>query len=163
MINVVISHSLLGAAALAIGVALTVYAVRRFQPHRRRIVLLTAGVVFSHYLLDVVVGDHDVPLIDHRIELGPALPVMIGFALETVLLVGGLIIYLRTTRARSPIGRLAMPAFIVTLIGFNAYVVSSPTPANITVLALSDLAAYVALTAIAAVLDRLRTSRSMAG
>lgn len=150
-----LSHGLVGATALA---ALTYVAVASTGPRRarrHRAAALVGAVVLSHWFLDAVVHDH-LPVLDHRVEIGLGLPVVAALLLETALLVGGLVLYLRGTRARSRIGRFGIPALALGLAAFNVYVATAPTPATVTVLATANLAAYAVIAAGAQWLDRQR-------
>lgn len=150
-----LSHGLLGATALA---ALTYTAVAGGRPRRARrrgAAALLGAVLLSHWILDAVVHDR-LPVLDHRLEIGLGLPVVTALLLETALLVGGLVLYLRGTRARSRLGRFGVPALVLGLAAFNVYVATAPTPASVTVLAASNLAAYAVIAAGAEWLDRQR-------
>lgn len=151
------SHGLVGVAVLAAATyAVTLLVLRG---HRRRIAAagLLAAVVLSHWPLDVLVHDRDIPLVDHSVELGTGLPVLFGFAIEVLLLVAGLVLYLRRTVPRTTAGRFGMPAFAVGLVAFGAYVATASTPATVAIVALSNLAVYAVFAAVAEWLDRRRT------
>lgn len=157
-----LSHGLVGATALA---ALTYAAVAgrgSRRARRRGAAALLGAVVLSHWILDAVVHDR-LPVLDHRVEIGLGLPVVTALLLEIALLVAGLVLYLRATRARSRLGRFGMPALVLGLVGFNVYVATAPTPASVTVLAASNLAAYAVIAAGAAWLDRQRVTSPRRG
>src|SRR5699024_4400266 len=103
---------------------------------RLRAAGVLAAVVASHYLLDIVVHDSSMPVINHHGEVGLGVPMAAGVILESVLLLGGLAIYLGTTTARAPLGRFGPPLLTLALVGFNAYVAVSPAPEGVAGLAL---------------------------
>lgn len=150
-----LSHGLVGATALA---ALTYAALAGRGPRRTRrraAAALFGAVVLSHWILDAVVHEH-LPVLDHRVEIGLGLPVVAALLLETALLAAGLVLYLRGTQPRSRLGQFGIPPLVLALAGFNVYVTTAPTPASVTVLAASNLAAYAVIAAGAEWLDRHR-------
>jgi hypothetical protein len=153
-----ISHGVAGTlfwAAIA-------YLAIRFAPlasrrMRSAAASVTAAVVASHYLLDVVVHPPELPIVDHTVVLGLGVAGVIAVLVEAALLVGGTWLYLRATTPRNALGRYGMIAFVVLLLTFNLYVVSSPTPASLALIALSNLAAYGVLAGIGEWLDQQRS------
>jgi hypothetical protein len=104
-----LSHSLVGALVWSFLFA-TAYQLfgrgeRDFAARRRSALLLGAGV-FSHWVLDVLVHRPDVPVLPHGPYIGLGLwnvpAVEIPF--EAGLYLVGIVLYLRTTRARDAIG-----------------------------------------------------------
>jgi hypothetical protein len=151
------SHGLVGALAWA---ALAYLAIRLAPIGSRTVrsaaAALIAAVVASHYLLDFIVHAPELPLLDHSLEIGLGLSGMAAFTIESALLLGGLWLYLGATVARNALGRYGMIGFAILLIAFNLYVVTSPTPASLAIVALSNLGAYAVLAGIAEWLDRQR-------
>lgn len=151
------THSLLGSllwAALA-------YALFRWVIVRRRSVALVVGLaVFSHWVLDLLVHTPDLPLwSDSSPKLGLGLwrNAIATFSLEAVLLLGGLWLYLRSTRPATPGGRYAMSLFVVLLIAANAVNIFGPPMGDSRVsLIVSALTFYIAFAAVAFWLDRKR-------
>src|ERR1700674_4807500 len=69
--------------------------------------------VFSHWILDLLVHRPDLPLYDDTMKVGLGIwnyPVIALF-LEALLLFGGMIMYLRRTKAIDAIARLGPPVF----------------------------------------------------
>ena len=112
--------------------------------------------VFSHWVLDFVVHRPDLPLWDNRAKVGLGLwnlPV-VAFVLEAAMLAGGLALYVRGR------GRSAWPwwVFAALMLAVHAMVFFGAPPTSVAGAAITALAAYVVLAAIAALLER-RTQR----
>ena len=93
------THSLVGAALIA---AVTGWVVTRWWGRRGGAVI--AAVVFSHWLLDLVVHRDDMPLLpgnagDVRVGFGLWKVEWASIAVEGALLVGGAFLYWRAARA----------------------------------------------------------------
>jgi hypothetical protein len=114
--------------------------------------------IFSHWLLDFVTHRPDLPLFrgGTRVGLGLWRFREATFLVEAALLVGGLLIYLRATKAKTRAGEYAMSVFVGVMILIEAYNLYGPTPQNIRQVAISAEVAYVVLAAIAWRLDLLR-------
>lgn len=116
--------------------------------------------VFSHWVLDFVVHWKDLPLIrgGPRVGLGLWRWRDATMITEAVILILGLLIYMRATRATKPFGRWAMPLFVVVLIAVNAMNLYGPAPEKISVLdgVWAELF-YIGSALVAGWLDRFRT------
>ena len=114
--------------------------------------------VFSHWALDWVAHARDLPLFRGGPEVGLGLwHFRAGtFAVETVLLLAGLWVYMRATRPLNALGNFAMPAFALFLIVIEAGNLWGPMPAKIQIVAISGEAAYLLFAGGAQVLDKLR-------
>lgn len=114
-----ISHSLLGATAWALGVALAYWLLRR----NRRGAALMALLVVSHWLLDAIVHQPDLPLYP-----GSATLVGLNFwsslpktlAVEMTIFALGVWLYARSTRARDAVGKWALWSLVVFLLTIQA-------------------------------------------
>ena len=119
-----------------------------------------ALAVFSHWIFDLIMHTPDMPLwTDDSIKLGLGLwnNAAASYALEAVLLIGALWLYLRATQATSAIGKYGMPVFIALLLLVNIINIYGPPPAGGKVeMAISAMAAYLAFAGIAFWLDRKR-------
>ncbi|HZC68723.1 MAG TPA: hypothetical protein VE201_08910 [Nitrospirales bacterium] len=113
--------------------------------------LIIAAAVFSHWILDFIVHRPDLPLYDNTAKVGLGLwnhPVA-AFGLETVLLFGGMWLYLRTRPAR----RAAIVVFGVIMLAVQAYVFFGPPPISDKAAAATALVAYAVFAAVIRVLE----------
>ena len=152
------THSLL-ASFLWAGL---IYGVYRIIPPKNRSVALVMGIaVFSHWFLDLIVHPPDLPLWrDASTKFGFGLwnNVIATYALEAVLLVGGLLIYLRSTTSSNAIGKYGMVIFVVILLLVNASNVFGPIVSDSKIaLAFSALFMYFLFAGAAHYLDGKRT------
>jgi len=157
------SHSLVGSlfwAGLAVGGVLLL---------RRAPVIGAAMVglaVFSHFLLDVPMHTPDMPL------LGDGSP-KVGFGLwnhrwwalgaEIAVLGGGLLLYLRASRPRTPRGRWVTSTVAVILVVLCVATPFMPPPPGVVSGAIQALIAYAVLAALAVWLERARTANLKEG
>lgn len=107
-------------------------------------IVIWAAVV-SHWVLDYLVHRPDLPLYAGGRVFGLGLwnHVWITLALELAMLVGGIAIYLRTTRAKDKTGDYAFWGFILVLIVGFAAATFGPPPASVKVLALGTLSTWL--------------------
>ena len=150
-----------GLAATAVWAAAAYAAVRLLPPGRalrRGAALALAGIVASHCPLDVVVHPPELPVVDHSREIGLGLgeSLVAGYLAEAAVLLAGLWLYLRATEARNALGRYGMVGLVAVLLAFHLVVTLSSPPGSLTVVALSNLAAYGILALAGAWLDRQR-------
>ena len=155
------SHSLL-ASLLWAGV---IYALVRLLPTRAAgflrkgtVAIVMALAVFSHFVLDVIV-ESNLPLYDDaaKIGLGLANYPIASYIVEGLILVGGLILYLRATTPKNLTGRYGMIVFVVVMLAFNL-AMFGPPPTNLHFVALSSLGTFAAMAGVAFWLDRQRTA-----
>jgi membrane-bound metal-dependent hydrolase YbcI (DUF457 family) len=110
------SHSLVAAIGWSVLLGLLYYATRRC----RRGALVAGLLVLSHWFLDLPMHRPDLPLwpgSDVRVGLGAWRSIPLTIAIELVVFVGGLVVYLRTTRAIDRIGRWGLGAMVAVLLG----------------------------------------------
>ncbi|HVH08727.1 MAG TPA: hypothetical protein VM736_02935, partial [Gemmatimonadales bacterium] len=95
------THSLFGALCWSLA-ALLVYRLARRPGPGSWAASLVALAVFSHWVLDLVVHRPDLPLLDDALKVGFGLWnfAALAFALEAVLLFGGIWLYLRSAPGR---------------------------------------------------------------
>lgn len=141
-----------------------IYGVFRIIPPRNKSVALVMGIaVLSHWFLDLIVHTPDLPLwSDASTKLGFGLwnNAIATYALEAVLLVAGLWIYLRSTKASTAIGKYGMGIFVVVLLLVNAFNVFGPLlDDNKVALAISALSMYFLFAAAAHWLDGQRENQ----
>jgi membrane-bound metal-dependent hydrolase YbcI (DUF457 family) len=122
-----ISHSLLGLIAWG-----TVFALfyRMRTGYARGALVVGLGVV-SHWVLDFVVHQPDMPLYPGGPKLGLGLWSSVAgtVLVEALMFVAGIWIYLRTTRARDRIGRYGLGALLaLLLVSYLASLVSGAPP-----------------------------------
>ena len=151
------THSLL-ASFLWAGFIYGIY--RGIRPRNKSVALVMGIAVLSHWFLDVVVHTPDLPLwSDASTKLGFGLwnNAIATYTLEAGLLVVGLWMYLRSTRASGATGRYGMGIFVVLLLLVNAANVFGPLvdDSQIT-LAISSLSMYFLFAGAAHWLDGRR-------
>ncbi len=132
-----VSHSLV--AVLAWG-ALFAGVYFAFERDARAAVVLFIGV-FSHFVLDWISHRPDMPILPSgpRVGLGlwnHPIPAMLT---EVALVAGGLAIYMRSTRARSPSSTYQLIALIVVLVGINVGAYFGPPPPSVEPMAALNL------------------------
>ena len=132
------THSLVAAILWSAAAALVYGAVR---PANTRTRLLVGLAVFSHWVLDFIVHVPDLPLYDNRAKVGLGLwnvPI-VAFCLEAVLLLGAIVMYLRTVKR----SRLGILAFGLVMLAVHAYVFFGPPLGSPAQAAVTALGAYV--------------------
>jgi hypothetical protein len=150
------THSLIGAilwSAAAILLCKVLHVIRGWTG-----AAWVGAAVFSHWVLDFLVHRPDLALYDDRAKVGLGLwnyPV-IAFFLEAFLLFGGMMLYLRRTKARSAIGRFGPPIFGAIMLGLQAAVFFGPPPASPAAAAITALVSYIVFAAVARWLDGQR-------
>ena len=152
------THSLVGSVFWA-AVAYVVF--RWLFVKKQSVALVIALAVFSHWVLDLITHTPDLPLwTDDSMKLGLGLwnCAAATYALEAILLAGGLWTYLRATQASSLLGKYGMPVFIVVLLLINILNIFGPPPAGGKIeMAVSAMIAYFGFAAIAFWLDKKRS------
>lgn len=123
------SHSLAAAIVWSILFGIVYYALR----HDRRTATIVGALVLSHWILDLPMHRPDLQLwpgSSVRVGLGAWNSIPLTIAIELVIFVGGLVVYLRQTRARDRIGSIALWAMVLLLLAifFSGY--ASPPPPN---------------------------------
>jgi len=129
-----ISHSLVMGIVWGLAVGGTYYAFRRYS----RGAWIAGFAVLSHWVLDFLVHRPDLPLWpgnSPRVGLGLWNSWAATTSLEIFFFGGGLLIYLRTTRARDAVGQYAFwSLMILLLVAWLGAMFGSPPP-NVRVLA----------------------------
>lgn len=151
------THSLL-AFLIWSGAAYAVFRWVLVKDHSVAIVVALA--VFSHWLLDLVVHTPDLPLwSDASTKLGFGVwnSAIATYALEAGLLLLGLWLYLRSTKAATTIGKYGMGIFVGLLLLVNvANVFGPPMVSSELGLSVFALTSYLLYAVIAFWLDRKR-------
>ena len=149
------THSLVGALFWSV-VGLALYWLLR---ERDRTAAILVGVaVFSHWILDLVVHKPDLALYDDTYKIGLGLWDLpaIAFALEIVLLFGGMFLYMSSTTAKNAIGKYSIPVLGLLMIVAQSVVFFGAPPTSPTAAAVTALAAYFIFAAAAFWLERDR-------
>jgi membrane-bound metal-dependent hydrolase YbcI (DUF457 family) len=124
----------------------------------RRVMVVVAALVVSHWVLDWVTHRPDLPLYPGSAKVGLGLwnSVPATIAVETVMFVVGVWMYAHATRARDVIGRRAFAAFVGFLLA--AYAANlGPPPPSITALVIAAIAGAAVIIVWAWWFDRHRT------
>jgi hypothetical protein len=150
------THGLLG--ALALSAALGAVVALFYRERRTAIILVVAGAVFSHWLLDLLVHVPDLPLLDNSFKVGFGLWrfLWISFPLEIALVVAGAYVYVRRVPSRTRLGDSYLWLFVAAMAGIETYGTFGPEPASPVAEAHTALIAYFALAALAALVDWAR-------
>jgi hypothetical protein len=150
------THGLLGAIALS--AALGALTALFYRDRRMTIVLVVAGAVFSHWLLDLVVHVPDLPLVDNSFKVGFGLwrYLWLSFPLELLLLVAGAWVYARMVPSRTRFGDLTLWSYIVVMALIETYGTFGPEPTSPIAEAETALVAYFVLAALAGAVDWAR-------
>ena len=134
-----ISHSLLAAVGWSVVIGVGYFLVRR-QPRGAWVV---GALVVSHWVLDLLVHGPDLPLYPGgpRVGLGAWNSVPLTWALEAIIYGGGLIVYLRTTKAKDAIGRWGLWSLVAVQVAL--YAMGGSPPPSVSVLAWSALVLWL--------------------
>ncbi|WP_256760417.1 hypothetical protein [Cohnella sp. WQ 127256] len=135
--------------ASAIFWSAVVYLLYRVIPTFKRdhkSALLLAVAAFSHWPLDLLVHDRDLPLLGNAFKVGFGVYHSIFWSLliEVLLLLSGLLFYLRSTEDRGCFGsKYGMILVFVSLVLFNANSIWGPHPPNEKVVAVFNFCYYI--------------------
>lgn len=156
------THSLAGSLFWSAVAFALYYAFRGSSSGGRFTAAFFVGLaVLSHWFLDLIVHVPDLALYDDTLKMGFGLwnyP-EIALPLELVLLAFGVFVYMRSTVPVSVIGRFGMPVLAVMISVLQVYVFFGPDPAGPDAMAATALGSYVAIAAVAEVLDRQRKQK----
>ena len=152
------THSIIGSLFWAgVGYALFRWLIVK----KNSVAMVVALAIFSHWLFDLVVHTPDLPLWnDTSLKLGFGLwnNAIATYALEAILLVSALWLYLRSTSATSAVGRYGISVFVVFLLLVNVVNIFGPLQGDSKlVLAISALTSYFLFAAVAFWLDTKRS------
>jgi hypothetical protein len=157
------SHSLMATLILA-GLVALIFLVVPFKIglSKSRTALVMATAVMSHFVLDVIVHNQDIDLLGngvYKIGLGLWNYPIASYIVEALLLITGLLIYLKSTEAKDFSGRYGLPILSVILLilnGVNTFVLY---PTNVENFAVTMLVVYITTIIIAFWLDPKRTTK----
>jgi hypothetical protein len=150
------THGLPGAIVLSLALGAIVAAMVARQ--RGMAFLIVAAAAFSHWILDLIVHIPDLPLYDNSDKVGFGLwrHVAVSFPLEIAVLLIGAWFYARALPPAGRRGHIALRSFVVLLVLLQVYANFGPPPSSQTAMAIMALGLYVALAAVAALVERLR-------
>lgn len=155
------THSLIGSIILA----LLVYAVFRLfifknNVNNKRAAFVLALAVLSHWFFDLIVHTPDLPLIsDNLTKVGFGLwnNAVATYILEAILLIVGLLIYLKSTKSSRPVGKYGMTILVILMLIINANnIFGPPFGSNVVAMSISALVMYFAFAGVAFWLDMKR-------
>lgn len=154
------THGLLGAIFWSfIFYLLYFFLFAKKKATKKNIALVMALGVLSHWFTDLIVHSPDLPLIVGEPKFGFALwnNKIMTYVVEAVLLIAGLLFYLKKTKAIANIGKYAAIAFVIFLLFIN-YLNLFVLPANedIKSLTISALFSYFLFAGIAYFVDKKR-------
>jgi len=130
------THSLLFAMLWSVLFGGVYYLIKK---DRRGAIILGLGVV-SHWVLDLIVHFHDLPLFPGNspmVGLGVWKSLVITSILEATFFCGGVFLYLKSIAFNNITGRIVFWFLIVFLIAVHVWSIFSPAPASVTELAWS--------------------------
>lgn len=136
------SHSLVALILWAVAIGGIYWFVRRSI----RGSLVVAGLVVSHWVLDVVTHRPDVPVgLSNETLLGFGLwnHVAVTLVVEGALFVGGLALYLMATAPRDRVGKIALWSLVAFLLIIYAANVLGPPPPSVTAIAVAGHAIWL--------------------
>ena len=153
-----ISHSLV----TLLGWGLAIGVLYRMKTGYARGALIVGLLVFSHWVLDWIVHIPDLPVYPGgpKVGLGLWRSASVTLLIESLMFVGGVVLYLKTTRARDAIGRNVLWVFVFLLAVSYVGSLFSPPPANIKALAVGGIVFGWLFVAIAAWADGHRDAKS---
>jgi hypothetical protein len=148
------THGLPGSVLLSLvfGVIVALFT----SANRVTTILVVAAASFSHWVLDLVVHVHDLPLYDNTAKVGLGLwrHVLLSFPLELIVLGLGAGLYARAMTFASAKGRYAFWAFVFFLAVLQVYANFGPPPSSPEAMAVTALAFYLLLAWLAAWVER---------
>lgn len=147
------THGLIG--ALALSLVFGAIALLFVRAPKAAVVVVVAGAVFSHWLLDLVVHMPDLPLFDDTDKVGFGLWrwMWISLPVELATLAIGAVIYARAVPSRTRLGDVWLGSFVAAMAGVELYAMFGPPPASPGAEAQTALLAYGALALLAGLVD----------
>jgi hypothetical protein len=133
-VNYPISHSLLAVAGWSISFGAVYFAIRREAWYA----FICASLVASHWLLDLLTHRPDLALIPGgsiRIGLGLWNYPVIAIGIETLLFVGGLLLYLKTTIPSDKVGSFGLGSLVLFLTVIHIGNIVGPPPPSVRAIA----------------------------
>ncbi len=161
-----ISHSVVGVVIWSVVAGALYYSWPTRDTSRHwQAAAMVALAVFSHYPLDVLVHVADLPLTGNesaKLGLGLWNHPMATLALEALVFVGGLALYLTRGSHRHPVRTGRILVVVLLLIGTYLASVYGPPPPSMTAVAVSYIIFILGMGALAGWADRRATSQELA-
>jgi hypothetical protein len=129
-----ISHSLLAVAVWSILFGAAYFSIRRSA----RGAIVCGALVTSHWLLDALMHQPDLPLIPGgaaRVGLGLWNHPAPAIALELLIFAGGLFLYLRSTRSLDRVGSIGLATLVAFLLLVHCSNLLGPPPPSVAAIA----------------------------
>lgn len=155
------THSLFASFLWAVGVYIAFkFTLSNETTKKNKIAIIMAAAVLSHWFLDLIVHTPDLPLLSNnspKLGFGLWNNAIATYILETILLLGGLGLYLKSTKATSFIGKYGMILFVIFMLGLNTNIIfGPPLSTNLSTMSVSVLVLYFFFAGIAFWLDKKR-------
>ena len=155
------SHSLVGSLLWSVLVALIYWRVLGGQwDSGAKGAALVGFAVFSHFLLDLPMHVHDLPVLmsesSPKLGLGLWNHRNLSLLAEAVCFFGGAFLYLRSTQAVSKFGQIITATVFLVLSAMLFLTPFMPRPANARAFAFQALGSYFLLALLAECVDRVR-------
>ena len=127
----------------------------------RKLAVYIGLAVLSHWFLDLIVHTPDLPLFtDSGMKVGFGLwnNAVLTYLIEAIVIIAGLVLYLRTTHGETKVGRFGMIVFIGLLLLLNIVNIFGPLSIDDTQVttAISAIISYLIFAFIAHCLDKKR-------
>jgi uncharacterized membrane protein len=127
---------------------------------KSKIALVMSTAVISHFLLDFIVHNPDLDILGngaYKIGLGLWNYTYISYAVESILLLAGLGVYLKSTKSSTLARKYGMPLLIIILLIVGAVATFMPAPSSMLSGTIMLVTIYLVAIAAAFWLDRKRT------
>ncbi len=156
------THSLFASLlwAAAVYIALRLLPLKK-AVNKNKVAIVMGVAVLSHWFFDLIVHTPDLPLLsDSSTKIGFGLwnNAVATYLLETILLVVGLGIYLKSTKGTTFVGKYGMIIFVVLMLIINANnIFGPPFGADVITMSVSALIMYFIFAGVAFWMDRKRS------
>jgi hypothetical protein len=136
-----LTHSLIGALLWSAALAIAYFGVKR----DRRNAIIVGAVVFSHWVLDFLTHRPDLPLGFGGMYVGLGLwnSIVGTLLVEVGLFVGGILLYVRATKAKDRIGSIGFWALVGLLSLIYVTNLFGPPPPDVSMIAVAGNALWL--------------------
>ncbi len=155
------SHSLVATIiwAALIGLIFLIVPFKSGQS-RSKTALFMSTAVISHFILDLIVHNPDLDVLGsgaYKVGLGLWNYTYVSYTVESLLLLAGLWVYLKSTKGSTLSGKYGMPFLTMVLLILSAVVTFMPAPSSVQTGIIMLMTIYLGTIAAAFWLDRKRT------